>query len=145
MVSSPASPPIRPQDVHIIHEIYDHYNTIGHEQSLQQLDLALEANAPIIIIEPIRLGDETSRWIAVGNFLHKSTVLAGIGATATCGLFPNRWLIYAPQAILSIGCFAVYTISWQSDPCCKYQVRPSALLLMFVLFLKDFYFIIFMR
>ena len=48
-----------------------------------ELERALEASVPVIVIEPVRLGDETARWIAVGNCLHKTSVLAGLGSVIT--------------------------------------------------------------
>ena len=62
----------------VIREIYDCEN--AQERFEQELERALEAAVPVIVIEPIRLGDETARWVAVGNFLHKTSVLAGLGS-----------------------------------------------------------------
>ena len=31
-----------------------------------------------------------------------------------------------PTALLSLGCAALYGISWQFDPCCKYQVTVNS-------------------
>lgn len=45
-----------------------------------ELERALEAGIHTIVIEPTTLGDETARWIAVGNCLHKTAVLAGFGS-----------------------------------------------------------------
>lgn len=36
-----------------------------------------------IIIEPVKLGDETARWITVGNFLNKTAVVSGISSILT--------------------------------------------------------------
>lgn len=47
------------------------------------MERALEAEYNLIVIEPAKLGDETSRWIAVGNCLHKTASLSGLGAIAT--------------------------------------------------------------
>jgi len=109
-----------------------------------ELERALEASVPVIVIEPVRLGDETARWIAVGNCLHKTSVLAGLGSVITgkhvmknstfpntnncifcsiSGVFcDNRPYIYTPLGVLSLLCTGLYTASWQFDPCCKYQV-----------------------
>ncbi len=78
-----------------------------------------------IIIEPTKLGDETSRWIRVGNCLHKTAVLSGITGLATGITWPHRGLVYFPMSFISIVCTGVYMISWQFDPCCKYQVEHN--------------------
>ena len=70
-----------PSKVAIIREVYDSENS--HETFELELERALEAGCCIIVVEPSRLGDETARWIAVGNCLHKTAVLSGIGAIAT--------------------------------------------------------------
>lgn len=48
-----------------------------------ELERALEAGCAIIVIEPERLAEETSRWIIVGNVLHKLAVYSGITSIAT--------------------------------------------------------------
>jgi hypothetical protein len=70
-----------PSKVAIIREVYDTDN--AHETFELELERALEAGCNIIVVEPSRLGDETARWIAVGNCLHKTAILSGIGAIAT--------------------------------------------------------------
>ena len=70
-----------PSQVAIIREVYDSEN--AHETFELELERALEAGCSVIVVEPSRLGDETARWIAVGNCLHKTAVLSGIGAIAT--------------------------------------------------------------
>ena len=39
-----------------------------------------QAGCRTIIIEPTRLGEETSRWISMGNFLRKTSLISGCGA-----------------------------------------------------------------
>ena len=68
---------VTPQ-VAIIREVYD--SDLAHEKFELELERALEAAIPTIVIEPTTLGDETARWIAVGNCLHKTAVLSGFGA-----------------------------------------------------------------
>lgn len=68
-------------DTAIIREVYDSEN--AHETFGEELERALEAGCQMIIIEPSRLGDETARWIAVGNCLHKTAVVAGLGSIFT--------------------------------------------------------------
>lgn len=71
-------------NVAIIREVYDSENS--HETFEYELERALESECSLIVIEPTKLGDETSRWIAVGNCLHKTASLAGLGAIVT-GLY----------------------------------------------------------
>ncbi|CAB0000122.1 unnamed protein product, partial [Nesidiocoris tenuis] len=70
-----------PEDAAVIREVYDNEN--AHDVFAEELERALDASAPVIVIEPHRLGDETARWIAVGNCLHKTAVITGIGAVAS--------------------------------------------------------------
>lgn len=75
----------------IIREVYD--SDSAHETFELELERALERGVPTIVIEPTTLGDETARWIAVGNCLHKTAVLAGFGAISTgtrCPLLYGR-------------------------------------------------------
>lgn len=65
----------------MIKEIYD--SEFARENFEIELDKALDAACTVIVIEPTQLGDETSRWISVGNCLHKTAVLTGIGAITT--------------------------------------------------------------
>ena len=55
----------------------------AHEVFELELERALEACIQTIVIEPTTLGDETARWISVGNCLHKTAVLAGFGSIMT--------------------------------------------------------------
>jgi len=92
--------------------------------ALSLFEQALDASSPIIIIEPQQLGEETSRWIRVGNCLHKTSVLSAVGSIAVSALRISSSI--ATAAYLSLGvssvlCASVYAASWQFDPCCKYQ------------------------
>lgn len=69
---------LHPDDVAVIREVYDSEN--AEEVFEMQLERALQAGCRTIVIEPNRLGDETGRWIMVGNCLHKTAVLSGIGS-----------------------------------------------------------------
>ena len=62
----------------VIREIYD--REYAHQHFAQELERALDAACPIILIEPPKLGDVTARWIRVGNCLHKTAVLSGLGS-----------------------------------------------------------------
>lgn len=108
-------------DCFVVSDSYD------FETTLSLLDSALDAQAPVIIIEPTELGDETSRWIRVGNCLHKTAVLSAVGCVAVGSVVP---LVSSSVGITascvglglsSVLCAALYALSWQFDPCCKYQ------------------------
>lgn len=71
-------------EIAVIREVYDGEN--AQERFELELERALEAAVPVIVIEPVRLGDETARWISVGNCLHKTAVLAGLGSIITGSL-----------------------------------------------------------
>ncbi|KAK4324659.1 hypothetical protein Pmani_004718 [Petrolisthes manimaculis] len=105
----------------IIREVYD--SDSAHETFELELERALERGVPTIVIEPTTLGDETARWIAVGNCLHKTAVLAGFGAMSAGLIWHDTAFLCVPLGTLSLFCTGVYTASWQFDPCCKYQVE----------------------
>ncbi|XP_043945320.1 transmembrane protein 11, mitochondrial [Protopterus annectens] len=110
-------------ECYIVHEIYN--GESAQEQFEYKLEQALEAQYKYIVIEPTRIGDETARWITVGNCLHKTAVLAGISCLLTPLALPAEYTRYIslPAGALSLACAALYGISWQFDPCCKYQVE----------------------
>lgn len=111
------------KDWHIIHEIYNDDDVDLQESFEIELEQALEAKCNIIVIEPPKLGDETAKWIRVGNFLHKTAVLTGLGSLLSAGLWQEQCIVSCPMAICSVACTGIYTVSWQFDPCCKYQVE----------------------
>lgn len=65
----------------VIQEIYD--GEYSQQYFAIELERALDAGCEVIVIEPTQLGDETARWISVGNCLHKTAVVSGIGAIFT--------------------------------------------------------------
>ncbi|XP_076030272.1 transmembrane protein Pmi isoform X4 [Oratosquilla oratoria] len=107
-------------DLAIIREVYD--SDSAHETFELELERALEAGVATIVIEPTTLGDETARWIAVGNCLHKTAVLSGFGSIVAGLIWQDSPYVCVPLGTLSLFCTGVYTVSWQFDPCCKYQV-----------------------
>ncbi|UYV76390.1 TMEM11 [Cordylochernes scorpioides] len=111
------------RDIAIIQEIYD--GESSYEVFENDLETALESGISTIVIEPTRLGEETARWIALGNCLHKTAVLSGLGTVLTASLWPDRWYLYSPLAFTSLLCSTIYGVSWQFDPCCKYQVETN--------------------
>lgn len=62
----------------MIQEVYD--NEFAHHTFAAELERALEANCSIIVIEPTQLGEETARWIYVGNCLHKTAIVTGVAS-----------------------------------------------------------------
>lgn len=113
-------------ECYIVHEIYNGEN--AQDQFEYELEQALEAQYKYIVIEPTRIGDETARWITVGNCLHKTAVLAGTTCLFTPLALPVDYSHYIslPAGVLSVACCTLYGISWQFDPCCKYQVEYDA-------------------
>lgn len=89
-----------------------------------QFEEALEREYVLIIIEPVGLGNDSTRWIKVGNFLHKMAVLASVTTLTTTPFMPTRIALFTtlPLGLFGVCCTVLYGVSWQSDPCCKYQV-----------------------
>ncbi len=89
-----------------------------------ELDAALESGCKLIVIEPVGLGDRAIRWIRVGNFLHKSTVLSSLGVLVVGPYLSPKTTLWSvvPLGVFGVLCACVYDFSWQFDPCCKYQV-----------------------
>ncbi|XP_037933715.1 transmembrane protein 11 homolog, mitochondrial isoform X2 [Teleopsis dalmanni] len=108
---------------HIIREVYDSSN--AHERFEAELDKALEAKVDYIIIEPTRLGDETGRWITVGNCLHKTAIASGLASLISSLIWRDRPVVAAPMCAVSLFCTGLYTVSWNYDPCCQYQVESD--------------------
>ncbi|XP_011404821.1 PREDICTED: transmembrane protein 11, mitochondrial-like [Amphimedon queenslandica] len=90
----------------------------------RELEVALERHYDLIVIEPRYLGDEVIRWIKTGNFLHKSSVLSCLSSFLFIPLLPKAYNMYfiVPVGLYGVGSALVYNLSWQFDPCCKYQV-----------------------
>lgn len=109
----------------IIREVYEGQN--AHEAFEAELEKALKARVNYIIIEPARLGDETERWITVGNCLHKTAVLSGVASAVVAGVWTDQLTVSASFCALSVFCTGLYTVSWNYDPCCQYQVRGARL------------------
>ena len=114
----------------IIHDLYktDHF---ANEILEEQLENALESQIDHIIIEPRQVGDETSKWIQVGNFLHKTSVLSGLSCLLVPLICPFRYQHYfsIPLSTMNLACTTLYDLSWQYDPCCKYQVERNTKIL----------------
>lgn len=74
---------LKPSSVAIIREVYDSEN--AHIKFEMELERALEAGVSVIVIEPEPLGEETARWIYVGNLVHKVSVYSGL-----CGIASGK-------------------------------------------------------
>ena len=85
---------------------------------------ALEHKFTVIVVEPVDLGNRCIKWIRVGNFLHKSAVLSSLATLAITPFIPVRVSLFTsiPLGVFGISCATIYDVSWQFDPCCKYQV-----------------------
>jgi len=111
----------------VIHDLYKAGNSYSDEILEEQLETALESQIQHIIIEPQQIGDETTKWIQVGNFLHKSSVLSGLLCLTSPLIFPYKYQVYitVPLSSINLLCTTLYDMSWQYDPCCKYQVESN--------------------
>lgn len=106
-------------EYYIVREVYEQ----GGEDAFEnELDRALEVETQTIVIEPIKLGLETARWITIGNGLHKISVLSGLGCLVASAVVKERAVVLS-LGFTSFICAGVYAASWQFDPCCKYQVE----------------------
>lgn len=150
---------IKSPTVHLIREIYDGEN--AHENFISDLDRALVEKFDYIIIEPVKLADETSRWIMVGSCLHKTAVLSGLGSIAAGEIYalssanqqlslnlnillllafvwPENIIYYSSLGFVSLFCTSLYTISWNTDPCVQYLIERDPKKLPKFPNLKDF-------
>ena len=103
----------------IIREIFDGANELFENE----LEHALDIGCQTIVIEPCRLGEETARWIMVGNTLLKASIITGIGSIASGLLFPNRPAAQFSLLTTSLIANTIHTLSWQSDICSAYRVE----------------------
>jgi len=108
----------RPPEYVIIRVSSD--SDLTYEDQEEELERAFEEEAEVIVIEPQALGDETMRWISLGNFLHKLGVVAGLGCITVPFVTKSN---VAPLTLgaISVTCASIYSLSWQNDPMCKYQ------------------------
>ncbi|KAF5277724.1 hypothetical protein FQR65_LT03704 [Abscondita terminalis] len=106
-------------NVAVIREIYE--GEYAPQAFALELERALDAECTLIVIEPTQLGEETARWIYVGNCLHKTAVVSGLAAFVTGLIWSDKPIICMPFGVLSLLCTGFYTVSWQFDNCVKYQ------------------------
>lgn len=115
------------EECHVIHEADDPDldPSLTWELYEIELEMALEKQYSMIVIEPKILGDHVSKWIRLGNFIHKSSVLCSLGCLLSPIVLPasNRKMISLSLGGVSLLSAAIYDISWQFDPTSKYQVE----------------------
>lgn len=94
----------------------------------EQLESAFESRVHHIVIEPRVIGDEVLKWITVGNFLHKTSVISGAISLLSPLLFRGKYKynVALPLGGVNLLCMTLYNFSWQHDPCCKYQIESNA-------------------
>jgi Mitochondrial morphogenesis regulator len=110
-----------PNNVTVIREVYE--NGSAMEYFAMQLDFALDSGVNTIIIEPSRLGRETTQWLRIGCFLRRMALVSG-SASIIAGAFGQD------SACLPLGTLAgiastVYIASWRPDPCALYRVERN--------------------
>ncbi|RWS22857.1 hypothetical protein B4U80_00135 [Leptotrombidium deliense] len=107
----------------IIREIYNGVN--AHELFETELEKALDAACETIVIEPQRLGEETARYLYVGDCLHKTVLVTGLASIVSAHFWEDKPYIYGTAAVVSLLSCGLYTCSWHSDPCSKYSVETD--------------------
>ena len=105
----------------MIHEIYEQDSSQAEFEL--ELNTVMESGIKHIVVEPVKLGDDVSRWIMCGNFLHKTAVISGLGCLVWMWMLPRRWHVFLPLGVISFTSASMYNAFWQFDPCCKYQVE----------------------
>uniref|UniRef100_A0A336K8R9 CSON005319 protein n=1 Tax=Culicoides sonorensis TaxID=179676 RepID=A0A336K8R9_CULSO len=110
--------------LYVIREVYEDQDS--YEKFIAELDKALDERYETIIIEPAKVGDETSRWIRVGNCLHKTAMISSIASIASAAIWPKNLHSMCACAAISTFCSSIYWISWSYDPCVKYQIETNS-------------------
>lgn len=85
----------------------------------------LENRIQTIVIEPKRLGEETARWISLGNCLHKTAMITGLGSVLTGILWPEKPTTQCCLATVSALSNGIHVLSWQMDECSQYKVETE--------------------
>ena len=105
----------------MIREITFHERIDTQSVLESELDLALESKSDMIVIEPNRLGEETLRWIQLGDCLSRTCIVSGFSSVVCCVLWEDKPYFYTPLTGLSIFCASFYEVSWRPDPCSCYR------------------------
>lgn len=108
----------------VIREIYNGVDAL--ELFENELDRALESGCDVIVIEPERLGEDTARWIGLGDCLHSTVLVTGSGSVISSVLWEEKPYIYCPLTGLGLFCAAFYNCSWKKDPCAMYRTASAA-------------------
>lgn len=107
----------------VIREIYEGQDS--YEKFNFELDKALDERYETIVIEPHKVGEETKRWIMMGNLLHRTAFTAGLGSAAINLITPQFPPLYFSLCAVSSFCTSIYWLSWGCDPCVRYQVETN--------------------
>jgi len=107
--------------VRVIREVYE--NGQASEYFAMQLDYALESGVGTIVIEPSRLGRETSQWLAIGSLLRRSALVMG-SVSVLSGALDRDWLCL-PLGALATVMSTLHVVSWRPDPCSRYRVERN--------------------
>eukprot|EP00056_Hartaetosiga_gracilis_P002231 m.51818 g.51818 ORF g.51818 m.51818 type:complete len:166 (+) comp10967_c0_seq1:112-609(+) len=102
------------------------YGVVGDSDLMApDLERMLQKNVKYIGIENALLAGKVESAIEIGNRLHKTAVLSGLGALVV-GVFSGKQFETVCFALggLSAVCSLWYMADWQFDPLCKYQVAP---------------------
>lgn len=105
----------------VIREVYE--NGLATEYFALQLDYALDAGAPVIVIEPSRLGRETVQWLGIGTGLRRSSLLAWSLSVLAAALRRDGVCLLCAAAAGAMA--TVYVVSWRPDPCSQYRVERN--------------------
>jgi len=120
-VPRPVPPAIASDGCVIIREVYE--NGLASEFFALQLDYALDAGAPVIVIEPSRLGRETSQWLSIGAGLRHAALSACSLSLVAAALRQDGACLLSATAATALA--TVYALSWRPDPCSKYHVETD--------------------
>ena len=116
VVSRPKSDSVR-----VIREVYE--NGQATEYFAMQLDYALDSGVCTIVIEPSRLGRETSQWLTIGSLLRRSALVMG-SVSLLSGTMGRDW-ICLPSGALATIMSMLHVVSWRPDPCSRYRVERN--------------------
>lgn len=89
-----------------------------------QLQNAMKSDNHIIVVEPEGLGEMVSMWITIGNFLHKLTIISGLGVITSACIFKKPYICCC-LCITNIFSATLYSLAWQFDPYTKYRVEKN--------------------
>lgn len=107
--------------------IREMYNGVDAQELFEnELDRALDAACEVIVIEPERLGEDTARWIGLGDCLNSTVLVAGSGSIVACVVWQEKPYVYCPLTGLALFCAAFYNFSWKQDPCSMYRTATES-------------------